>query len=154
MGEIYVIVTTRNILWMVLSVVATMAVITGMMSPKWLYGSARPFSDNFNMSADVTPDVLYRPSIGIYNRCIKIRRSIGGDPELNCYKYAKTFMDIPSAAWKACFFFLCFGSFLLGVVVIMSFVGFCVQSIGKKSIFSVGGVIQSIAGITFLLVQL
>lgn len=136
---------------MVLSIVATLAVITGIMTPKWLYGSPRPFNNNFNLSVDATPDLLYRPSIGIYNRCTKIRRSIGGEPELNCYKYARDFMEIPSGAWRACLFFLCFGTFLLAVVVFMSIVGFCAQSVGKKSIFSLGGVIQAIAGITLIL---
>lgn len=145
MGDRYVIVTTRNILWMVLSVVATLAVIAGLMTPKWLCGSPRPFTNS--------SDILYRPSIGIYNRCRKIRRSIGGVPELNCYKFARDFMDIPSAAWRACLFFLCFGTFLLAIAVFMSMVGFCVQSLGKKSIFSVGGVIQSLAAL-FLVIGL
>ena len=147
MADCYVIITTRNILWMVLSVVATLSVVTGIMTPKWLFGSSRPFSNNFNSSVDITPDMSYRPSIGIYNRCKKIHRTIGGDPELNCYKYVTEFMEIPSAAWRACLIFLCLGTFLLAVVVFMSLVGFCIQSIGKKSIFSVGGVIQSLAGI-------
>lgn len=144
MGEMYVIITTRNILWMVLSVVAALAVITGIMTPKWLYGSAKPFG--VNSTEEITSDLVYQPSIGIYNRCRKIQRSIGGVPELNCYKYASGFMDIPSAAWRACLFFLCLGAFLLGVVALMSLIGFCVQSVGRKSIFSLGGVIQAIAG--------
>ena len=147
MADCYVIITTRNILWMVLSVVATLSVITGIMTPKWLFGSPRPFNDNFNSTVDVAPGLSYRPSIGIYNRCRKIHRTIGGDPELNCYKYIRDFMEIPSAAWRACLIFLCIGTFLLTIVVFMSLVGFCIQSIGKKSIFSVGGVIQSLAGI-------
>ena len=144
MGEMYVIITTRNILWMVLSLAAALAVITGIMTPKWLYGSAKPFV--VNSTEEITSDLLYQPSIGIYNRCRKIQRSIGGDPELNCYKYARSFMEIPSAAWRACLFFLCLGAFLLGVVALMSLIGFCVQSVGRKSIFSLGGVIQAMAG--------
>lgn len=150
MTDCYIIVTTRNILWMVLSVVATLAVVTGIMTPKWLHGSPRPFT---NSTEDTTANMFYQPSIGIYNRCRKIQRSIGGEPELNCYTYVQDFMDIPSAAWRACLFFLCFGTVLLGVAVLMSIVGFCVQSIGKKSIFSVGGLIQSVAAL-FLVIGL
>lgn len=153
MAGCYVIVTTRNILWMVLSVVATLAVITGIMTPKWLYGRPRIFDDvalESNSSEYVPPEAMYRPSIGIYNRCKKIHKMVGGDPVLNCYMYVTDFMDIPSHAWKACMVFLCFGTFLLAAVVIMSLIGFCVQSIGKKSIFSLGGVIQAIAGILLL----
>lgn len=152
MAECYVIVTTRNILWMVLSVVAAMAVITGIMTPKWLYGIPKIFDDieiPANSSAKniyVPPEAMYRPSVGIYNRCKKIHKVAGGDPVLNCYSYIRDFMEIPSDAWKACLVFLCFGTFLLAVVTIMSLVGFCVQSVGKKSIFSLGGVIQAIAG--------
>ena len=149
MVDCYVIVTTRNILWMVLSVVATLALITGIMTPKWLYGRPIIFDDQaYNTSGYVPPEAMYRPSVGIYNRCKKIQRVIGGDPVLNCYSYIKDFMDIPSDAWKACMVFLCFGTFLLGVAVMMSLVGFCVQSVGKKSIFSLGGLIQAVAGIT------
>lgn len=149
MVDCYVIVTTRNILWMVLSVVATLAVIAGIMTPKWLYGKSRIFDDQaYNSSVFVPDEAMYRPSVGIYNRCKKIQKVIGGDPVLNCYSYVKDFMEIPSGAWKACMVFLCFGTFILGVAVIMSLVGFCVQSVGKKSIFSLGGLIQAIAGIT------
>lgn len=149
MVDCYVIVTTRNILWMVLSVVATLAVITGIMTPKWLYGRSKIFDDQtYNSSVFVPPEAMYKPSVGIYNRCKKIQRVIGGDPVLNCYSYIEDFMEIPSDAWKACMVFLCFGVFLLGVAGIMSLVGFCVQSVGKKSIFSLGGLIQAIAGIT------
>lgn len=135
---------------MVLSVVATLSLVTGIMTPKWLYGRSVIFDDQaYNISTGyVPPEAMYRPSIGIYNRCKKIQRVIGGAPVLNCYSYIKDFMDIPSAAWKACMVFLCFGTFLLGVAVIMSLVGFCVQSVGKKSIFSLGGLIQAVAGIT------
>ncbi|KAJ7393929.1 positive regulation of fertilization [Desmophyllum pertusum] len=156
MAGCYVIVTTRNILWMVLSVVATLAVITGIMTPKWLYGRPRIFDDvalESNSSEYVPPEAMYRPSIGIYNRCKKIHKMVGGDPVLNCYMYVTDFMDIPSHAWKACMVFLCFGTFLLAAVVIMSLIGFCVQSIGKKSIFSLGGVIQAIAAL-FLVIGL
>lgn len=149
MVDCYVIVTTRNILWMVLSVVATLAVITGIMTPKWLYGRSKIFDDQtYNSSVFVPPEAMYKPSVGIYNRCKKIQRVIGGDPVLNCYSYIEDFMEIPSDAWKACMVFLCFGVFLLGAAGIMSLVGFCVQSVGKKSIFSLGGLIQAIAGIT------
>lgn len=149
------IITTRNILWMVLSVVAALAVVTGIMTPKWLYGRTEPFVGDLkvNSTKGITSDLLYQPSIGIYNRCRKIQRSIGGFPELNCYKYASDFMDIPSAAWRACLFFLCLGAFLLGVVALMSLIGFCVQSVGRKSIFSLGGVIQAMAAL-FLVIGL
>ena len=138
---------------MILSVVATMAVITGIMTPKWLYGIPKIFDDRdiaANSSAKNiygSPEAMYRPSVGIYNRCKKIQKVIGGPPVLNCYSYGRNFMEIKSDEWKACLVFLCIGTFLLAVVTIMSLVGFCVQSVGKKSIFSLGGVIQAIAGI-------
>lgn len=155
MAECYIIVTTRNILWMVLSVVATLAVIAGIMTPKWLHGRPELFNDvEYNYTTQhIPPEAMYRPSIGIYNRCKKIHKSIGADPVLNCYTYVKDFMEIPSDAWKACLVFLCFGTFLLSVVVIMSLVGFCAQSIRKKSIFQLGGVIQAIAAL-FLVIGL
>ena len=146
MPECYVIITTRNLLWMVLSVAATLAVITGVMTPKWLIGKPQTFNQN---GTNLTPESIYRPTLGIYNRCLKITRVVGGRPEHNCGTYAKGFMEIPSDAWKACVVFLCIGTFLLAVVVFMSLVGFCIQSVGKKSIFSLGGVIQALAGMLY-----
>lgn len=42
---------------------------------------------------------MYRLLIGIYNRCKKIYKSVGGDLELNCYIYIKNFMDIFLVVW-------------------------------------------------------
>ena len=139
----YVIVTTRNILWMLLSVVATLAVLSGIMTPKWLVGFPRRYR---NMTSGLTADDLsYSPSIGIYNRCTKITTAYRAKPIDRCFEYVDSFFDLPSDAWKACMVFLCLGVLLLSIVAIMSLVGFFMQSVGRKSIFSLGGVIQGFA---------
>ena len=146
----YIIITTRNLLWMMLSVCAVLATIAGIMTPKWLVGFSKV---NFNNTAisnrqQVTgADFNYRPTYGIYNRCLRFS-TFGGitSRKERCIKFMHEFGDLPPA-WGACLVFLCIGSFILGVVVMMSLAGFCLQSIGRKSIFSIGGLLQAIAGI-------
>lgn len=87
------------------------------------------------------------PSIGIINWCINtFAEKIGGPKELRCMYYGDSFDDIESAEWKASVIFLVIGTCILSIVVFMSLVGFCIQSIGRKSIFTVGGLIQAIGG--------
>lgn len=139
----YIIITTRNLLWMMLSVCAILATIAGIMTPKWLIGKIEMRSNRTVFYGNG----VYRQSYGIYNRCLRFSSSGGVvSHEERCIKFMHTFGDLPSA-WGACLVFLCFGSFILGVVVIMSLLGFCLQSIGRKSIFSIGGLMQAIAGI-------
>lgn len=143
----YVIVTTRNILWMILSVVATLSVLTGIMTPKWIVGFSRNCNrcSNRNTTNSLNQDLLYTPSIGIYNHCTRITTAVGAEPVDRCFEYINSFFDLPSNEWKACVVFLCLGTLLLSVVAIMSLVGFFMQSIGGKSIFSLGGVLQAFA---------
>ena len=139
----YIIITTRNLLWMMLSVCAILATIAGIMTPKWLNGKLE-VSHNKTVNID---NNVYRQTYGIYNRCLRFS-SIGGvtSQEERCIKFMHAYGDLPPA-WGACLVFLCIGSFILGVVVLMSLLGFCLQSIGRKSIFSIGGLMQAIAGV-------
>lgn len=57
----YVIVTGRSLAWLLLSLVAFMLILTGIMTPKWLMGQPVILNEN-NITS------FYVPSVGIYNR--------------------------------------------------------------------------------------
>lgn len=57
----YVIITGRSLAWLLLSLVAFMFLLVGIMTPKWLLGPPQPTNVN-NISG------IYVPSVGIYNR--------------------------------------------------------------------------------------
>lgn len=146
----YIIITTRNLLWMMLSVCAVLATIGGILTPKWLLGFPEYQKLNTTQHVAFDPSLSYRPSYGIYNRCLQLSIRLGEKKDEKCIKFMYEFSDLPPA-WGACLVFLSIGTTILGVVVVMSLVGFCLQSIGRKSIFSIGGLMQAIAGL-FLII--
>jgi len=147
MEDHYVIVTTWNLLWFLFSVCAPLSTVAGILTPKWLIGSMAVELQSFNNTQNFMPnDQRKIPSIGIINWCINIAELIGGSKELRCMYYGDSFDDIESGEWKASIVFLVIGTCILSIVVFMSLVGFCIQSVGRKSIFTVGGLIQAIGG--------
>ena len=90
----------------------------------------------------------YRPTLGIFNRCTKIHR-FGLEPTDHCATYV-TGLDMANGDfpnfWKSALLFFTVALALLGVSVLMAGFSLCRQAIFKKSIFTVTGLIQSIAG--------
>lgn len=148
MEDHYIIVTTWNLLWFLFSVCAPLATVAGILTPKWLIGSMTVEQQSFNLTGPAVTfnDARKIPSIGIINWCINIAELIGGKKELRCMYYGNSFDDIESGEWKATIVFLVIGTSILSLVVFMSMVAFCIQSIGRKSIFTIGGLIQAIGG--------
>ncbi len=66
--------------------------------------------------------------------------------ETLCGPYAESFGEIASGFWQATAIFLAVGIFILCTVALVSVFTMCVQSIMKKSIFNVCGLLQGIAG--------
>ncbi|XP_031556723.1 LHFPL tetraspan subfamily member 2a protein-like [Actinia tenebrosa] len=151
MDDHYVIVTSWNILWFLLSVSSPLATVAGILTPEWLKGSIELERQATNQTQ--ISDGMKIPSLGIINWCINIATYVNGKRELRCMYYGDSFDDIACGEWKACIIFLVIGTAILSVVVFMAFIGFCVQSIGRKSIFTIGGLIQAIGGL-FLIVGL
>uniref|UniRef100_A0A8C3IXH2 LHFPL tetraspan subfamily member 2 n=1 Tax=Chrysemys picta bellii TaxID=8478 RepID=A0A8C3IXH2_CHRPI len=115
----HVIVTCRSMLWTLLSIVVAFAELIAFMSADWLIGKAKPVS-----SEDVdnrTGDTL-------------------------CGPYAENFNEIASGFWQATAIFLAVGIMILCAVAFVSVFTMCVQSVMKKSIFNVCGLLQGIAG--------
>ncbi|XP_053978552.1 LHFPL tetraspan subfamily member 2 protein [Hylaeus anthracinus] len=138
----YVIVTGRSLLWTLLSLVALMAVLSGLITPKWLVGP-RTIKDTRNGTE------LYVPTVGIFNRCIRLHG------KMHCANFnidgIATDSSVFPACWKASYFFMSLGLAIMSLTVLAALIGCCIQSIGRKSIFNLAGVAQVIAGISYLL---
>lgn len=126
----HVIVTCRSMLWTLLSIVVAFAELIAFMSPDWLLGSPR--SDSVGE---------HRPSLGLYSRCRRI-----GARSVSCGPYADTFGEVASGFWQAAMLFLAAGTLVLGCVACISVFSMCFQSILKKSLFNICGLLQAIAG--------
>lgn len=149
----YVIVTARSMLWTLATLVATLSVVAGLISPYWLIGPETTLpSPKFNQSRKT-----YVPSVGIYNRCTKLHHP-GFRFVDNCASFIEGGgFDMPDDSfphfWKACIFMYGVAVALLTFTVITAVLSLCVRAICKKSIFTVSGLIQSIAGL-FLIIAM
>lgn len=136
----HVIVTCRSMLWTLLSIVVAFSELISFMSPDWLLGFPR--SDSNVSGVEVNLD-QYRPSLGLYNRCLRVgSRGVG----MSCGPYAGTFGEVASGFWQAAMLFLAAGTLVLGFVACFSIFSLCFQSILKKSIFNICGLLQAVAG--------
>lgn len=126
-------------LWTLMSIVVAFAELVAFMSAEWLVGY--PDGSEFNITVTASHRNDQR-TLGIYSRCIKVAQQ----KVVQCGPYATDFMEIASGFWQATVIFLVVGIFLLSVVGILSVFSMCFQSILKKSIFNVCGLLQGIAG--------
>lgn len=131
-------------LWTLLSIVVAFAELIAFMSPDWLLGFPR--SDSSASGAGVDSGE-YRPSLGLYSRCLRIgSRGVG----VSCGPYAGTFGEVASGFWQAAMLFLAAGTLVLGGVACISIFSLCFQSILKKSLFNICGLLQAIAGLLLM----
>ena len=136
----YVIVTVRNLLWMLLSLTAVMALIAAIISPNW-----NNAYDGWNSEHGIIKGSKKNPTIGLYTRCSYQQLALN-KTRWSCRRYVDSLDELPSNFWKASLVFTVFGSAIAGICVLMAMISFCVQNIGKKSLISIVGVIQAIAG--------
>ncbi|KAK1884070.1 LHFPL tetraspan subfamily member 2a protein [Dissostichus eleginoides] len=138
----HVIVTCRSMLWTLLSIVAAFGELIAFMSTDWLVGFPRTPDAVYGPHGATTAGEAYRPTLGIYGRCIKLPHLKRG---ILCGPYAIHFGEIASGFWQATSIFLAAGILLLCAVAFISVFTMCFQSIMKKSIFNVCGLLQGIA---------
>ncbi|XP_002741131.1 LHFPL tetraspan subfamily member 2 protein-like [Saccoglossus kowalevskii] len=150
----YVIMTCRSLLWTLLSLAAALAMSAAVITPQWLIGKPQKIglSTDDDLStrqySDLNDD-YYTPSIGIYNRCTKLHKF--EEFVDNCATYVNGFSELPSNYWKASTVFLAIGLLLLCMVVMTSVFSCCIRSLCKKSIFTISGLLQAIAGLFLIL---
>ena len=137
--------------WTLLTVVSTLTVIAGIITPQWLVGKPRWVglrSETYNGTVYDHRDKTYNPTIGIFNRCTKIHK-FGDFQTDSCAAYVTGF-DMTSDefpdTWKSGLILLTIGAALMTFTNFTAVFSLCIQAIFKKSIFTVSGLIQSIAG--------
>ncbi|XP_054895286.1 LHFPL tetraspan subfamily member 2 protein-like [Poeciliopsis prolifica] len=134
----HVIVTCRSMLWTLLSIVVAFAELVAFMSPEWLLRP--PLPENGVTQTKVND----RESLGLYSRCYRIKGQI------SCGIYARTFGEVASKFWQGAMLFLAAGMLVLGCVACISVFTLCFQSIKKKSIFNICGLLQAIGGLLLI----
>ncbi|CAH0552000.1 unnamed protein product [Brassicogethes aeneus] len=139
----YIILTVRSMSWMLLTLMATLMIYSALLNPSWL--TAKP-----QMATFENETISYTPSVGVYAKCIK---------PISLNHPSCTFIGIDGLAtdseiyptvWKAATLFLYFGLFIMSITVVTSIISCCFQSIFRKSIFTLSGVAQGVAGISFI----
>ncbi|XP_014212029.1 LHFPL tetraspan subfamily member 2 protein [Copidosoma floridanum] len=139
----YVIVTSRSLCWTLLSLLAFTAVLSAVITPRWLVGPPRRTNTANNGTEH------YSPTVGIYNRCTWLygHKHCGN---FNVEGFA-TDPSVFPACWKAALVFMALGLVVMGTTIVAALLGCCVQSVGRKSIFNLAGLAQGVAGVIYLL---
>ena len=123
-----------------------MILISAIATPRWLIGFDQT-------KVDGNDTIHYRNSIGIYNKC-DLRKNLASERfrySEQCIIYAYNFSKIASPAWKACIVFLAVGVALHGVSSLLAACSLCKQIVKQKSLLTVAGAIQGIAGLFLVL---
>lgn len=120
-----------------------MLVACALVLPSWLVAPPVTFQqDNFTL--------VRRPSVGIYTRCLITQNAIFHCGSFDLDGFA-TDSNIYPTEWKAAMFFVSAALILTGITVAFSLMSCCRQSIFGKSIHSVTGSGQALAGILVLI---
>ncbi|KAL2092086.1 hypothetical protein ACEWY4_011884 [Coilia grayii] len=142
----HVIVTCRSMLWTLLSIVVAFAELIAFMGPDWLVSPpSGPISTNGSFRLSSRP---HRPTLGLYARCRKVPNH---HRDVQCGPYAADFGEIASGFWQATVIFLAVAILILSVVALFAVFSMCFQSIMRKSIFNVCGLLQGIAGLFLIM---
>lgn len=100
----YLIVTARSLIWVLLSLFATLIMLSAFLSPSWLVASPEKISfDN--------ETVEYRPSEGVYAKCNKPLHFNYPICTLIAVRGLATDSHIFPTLWKAAVVFLTLGKF-------------------------------------------
>lgn len=172
----YVIVTSRTLLWTLLTISSAMAMLAAVVTPQWLVGvpekhpSTSSNNNNNNNHDGQSPSHLppesttaashtvqervWTPTVGLYNRCTRVRSVVGTRSQFTCATFVTSF-SMPSDefpdSWKASLFFFSLGLVFMATTVFTSVIGCCVRAIAKKSIFTLSGTVQATAGLCYIL---
>ncbi|CAK8696224.1 LHFPL tetraspan subfamily member 2 protein-like [Clavelina lepadiformis] len=143
----YVIVTVRSLLWALLSITVCLAELAAFMSAHWLVGQSTPIQSN---GSNV---VLSQESVrttGLFLRCEQKGSANFMSVSDNCRVYAHTVGEIASPFWVATCIFMVIAILFLFIVALFSVWALCFRNLGRKSIFSISGILQAIAGLLLI----
>ncbi|CAB3374056.1 LHFPL tetraspan subfamily member 2a protein-like [Cloeon dipterum] len=155
--QCFVIITTRSLLWTLLTLASTLAVLSAILTAKWLVGPEHTYHFNVTTKSETDPTKfiveqqwkIYSKSLGIFTRCTLIKGREHCAPFVGMHD-AEGGSGFP-VAWQIALVFLTLGV-LTGIVTTMAaLLGCCVQAVcGKKSLFSVAGAAQAAAGLLYI----
>ncbi|XP_014239695.1 LHFPL tetraspan subfamily member 2a protein [Cimex lectularius] len=139
----HVIVTSISLIWVLLTIVATLSVFSALFSPKWLIGPQRIVSENG------VPVATNTPTVGVFNRCTRLNHT------KNCAVFAidglSTDSNVFPTMWKLSLVFFTLGLTVMAFTAMAALLSCCIQSVYKKSIFTVTGSVQALAGLFYVL---
>lgn len=137
---LYLIVTARSLLWMLTTLIATLLMLAALVNPAWLEAPPTITVVNNNQTIQI------RPSIGVYARCSnKLQQNKQICTTLAVQGLA-TDSEIFPSPWKAAVVFICLGLTIMCITVFSSLLSCCIQSCFKKSLFTMSGSAQAVAG--------
>lgn len=139
---LYVIVTARSLLWMLTSLIATLLILAALANPAWLEAPSQTITINDNQTIQI------KPSIGVYARCSNKLENNKQICTTLAVQGLATDAEIFPNPWKAAVVFICLGLTIMCITVFSSLVSSCFQSCFKKSIFTLSGSAQAVAGTT------
>ncbi|KAF8787419.1 hypothetical protein HNY73_009020 [Argiope bruennichi] len=129
----YMIVTSRTLLWTLLTMATTLAMVAAVITPTWLIGPSRRLRGRSKASAE---DEIFTPSLGLYNGCIKVHEIEQLFTE-NCAPFVTSFSmsseDFPNF-WKAALVLFVCGLGLLSFTLLTSLSCCCIRSVFRKSV--------------------
>jgi len=150
-------------LWTFLTLVATAVVVYSIITPQWLIGKPHvvdfPAENRHNDTAAYSnghDESALTPTIGLFNKCTRLHK-FGDFRSDSCAIYVTGFTqdsDDFSDFWKASLAFFAAAVLLLAITNFTAVFSLCIQAIFKKSIFTVSGLIQSIAGLFLVIAQI
>ncbi|XP_033725413.1 LHFPL tetraspan subfamily member 2 protein-like [Pecten maximus] len=150
----YVIITCRSMGWTLLSIAVALIIVTSVVSPYWLIGIPTSYGlESQNESAQRTREEFI-PTVGIFNRCRKLQRGLSLMKRENCATFVTGYTDPDDDfphAWKAALVFFALAGLLLSFSMILAVLSLFVRSFFGKSIFTIAGLVQSIAGLLSVL---
>uniref|UniRef100_H2YRF4 Lipoma HMGIC fusion partner-like 2 protein n=1 Tax=Ciona savignyi TaxID=51511 RepID=H2YRF4_CIOSA len=147
----YVIVTVRSMLWSLLSITACLTELAAFMSAHWLITTElHTAGDNSSNTNGVSTDESVIRTIGLFLRCEQTGKDDFIRMSDNCRVYAHSIGDIASPFWIATTIFMATAILFLLVVALFSVWALCFRNLGRKSIFSISGILQAIAGLLLI----
>lgn len=145
----YVIITCRSLGWTLLSIAVTLIIVTSVVSPYWLIGLPSSYGlDSQNETIQESRE-QFTPTVGIFNRCRKLQQGLSLMRRENCATFVTGYTDPDDDfphAWKAALVLFVLGGLLLSFSMILATLSLFVRSFFGKSIFTIAGLVQSIAG--------
>ncbi|ESO86572.1 hypothetical protein LOTGIDRAFT_179375 [Lottia gigantea] len=150
----YVIITCWSLLWTLSSISTLLVLVISVMSPQWLVSPPKKFGLSGLSNTTYSEDEVYNPTLGIFNRCTRLHRFQEIYKRDHCANFVTGYDmndDEFPHAWKAALIFFSCAILLLLFTTVTSVISMCCRSLCGKSIFTVSGLIQSIAGLLCIL---